>query len=391
MSPERSIGVHRLASGLAQGVDSPTIVLAAQESPRAPFRLLFSSRAVLVLIGGLMPLLVAELLFRSAAPLIPGNYRTSPFAISSESVGRQNRPNASGWRKTDEYVTYLSINSKGLRGPEVEYVKSSDTYRILVLGDSFVFALQVAEEETFVARLPEYLPPADGYSRVETINAGTDGWSTTNEYAWLITEGARYTPDLVLLMFFVGNDPGENADRVDGWLSAQNPPGPFRDARLALAERSALYSFLEYGVVAQMTSTGTSAHEPDDEGQTPSDRREDPTRQERGWAISRELLTRMRGFSSERQIGFVVVSIPTVELVANPEWPERPLRQIADQADIPFVDVLQAFRDEPRQQQRRLYYRGNKHWTALGHDLAARTVAAELQQRGIVSTRTSPR
>src|SRR5215203_5982701 len=38
----------------------------------------------------------------------------------------------------------------------------------------------------------------------EIINAGADGWSTVNEYVWLITEGYQYEPDLVVLAYYVG-------------------------------------------------------------------------------------------------------------------------------------------------------------------------------------------
>ena len=61
------------------------------------------------------------------------------------------KPNAEGWNTSlrGEYSTYIKINSKGLRGQEYDYRKGEDTYRILVLGDSFTAGLQVPEEATF--------------------------------------------------------------------------------------------------------------------------------------------------------------------------------------------------------------------------------------------------
>src|SRR4051812_25159 len=44
--------------------------------------------------------------------------------------------------------------------------------------------------------------------QIEALNAGVDGWTTLNELAWLKAEGLRYEPDLIVLMFYTGNDPG---------------------------------------------------------------------------------------------------------------------------------------------------------------------------------------
>jgi hypothetical protein len=358
-------------------------MLVGQTKPRihVPRHLIF--KVALLLIGAALPIIVAEIGLRAATPLIPGNYRTAPFAMPSDVVGRQNRPNTSGWRKTDEYITHVSINSKGLRGPETPYAKPADTYRILVLGDSFVYAIQVDESDTLVARLGAGLAPPGPLTQIETINAGVDGWSTSNQLAWLTTEGVRYQPDMVLLLYFVGNDPGENADRVDGWLASQETVGPFRDLRTGLAERSAVYSFLEFGVIAKLAPAALS-RDPVDETHDDPDRRGDPARLARGWAISETLLSQMRKVCNEHRMELVVVSVPTIELVSNPDWPERPLRGISERLGVPMIDLLPTFREVPRPEQRRLYFRGNKHWTAPGHALAARRVTEGLTRHGLL-------
>ncbi len=41
----------------------------------------------------------------------------------------------------------------------------------------------------------------------EVINAGyADGWSPDEHYAWLVNEGLRYKPDIIVYGFFIGND-----------------------------------------------------------------------------------------------------------------------------------------------------------------------------------------
>lgn len=139
-------------------------------------------RLVLVGIGLLVPILALELLLRLAGPILPGDYQTAAFTSSSTMFGLQNRPYAAGYKHTSEFETHVRVNSKGLRGPEIDYVRAPGTFRTVVLGDSFTFALQVEENETFVERLGERLTQmADSDLSFEMINGGADGWSTVNE------------------------------------------------------------------------------------------------------------------------------------------------------------------------------------------------------------------
>jgi hypothetical protein len=106
---------------------------------------------------------------------------------------------------------------------------------------------------------------------------------------------------------------------------------------------------------------------------------------QRGWAISETLLTHMRNLCSAHQIEFVVVNVPTIELVSNPDSPERPLRGITHRLGVPMIDLLPAFRETPRPEQRRLYFRANKHWTASGHELESTVVTEELMRRDLLT------
>src|SRR4051812_21804534 len=142
-------------------------------------------RALCIVAGLLVPLLLAELFFRFAGAVAPGDYQTSELTAASDLFERQNLANRAGWKRSPEFVTYVRVNSHGLRGPDVPYEKPADTFRVLVVGDSFTFGAQVNEEETFVNRLPGYLSErlkqaGQDAVTIETINGGVDGWSTVN-------------------------------------------------------------------------------------------------------------------------------------------------------------------------------------------------------------------
>jgi len=106
------------------------------------------------------------------------------------------------------YDTIVEYNAKGYRGPEFSYEKPDDVYRILIIGDSFVEALQVDYEETFYALLQNQLDEhATPDRRYEVIAQGRTGWGTLQEYLYYQAEGYKYNADLVVLMFFINDVP----------------------------------------------------------------------------------------------------------------------------------------------------------------------------------------
>jgi len=108
------------------------------------------------------------------------------------------------------YDTTIEYNGKGMRGPEVDYEKPDDVYRILVIGDSFVEAIQVDFEDTFPAQLQDMLDDEEiNGKRVEVIAMGRTGWGTLHEYIYYHHEGYKFNADLVVLTFYI-NDVADN-------------------------------------------------------------------------------------------------------------------------------------------------------------------------------------
>jgi hypothetical protein len=350
------------------------------------------TRVALVGLGLCVPILVLEILLAVAGPILPGDYQTAAFTASSATSGLQNRPYAAGYKRTSEFSVHVRVNSKGLRGPEIDHRKPPGTFRAIVLGDSFTFALQVEEDDTFVNRLGERLEQTTGADVVfETINGGADGWTTVNEYVWLTTEGYRYEPDLIVLMFYAGNDPGENADRVlavapgGRVLPRETQSSRWQDVRLAMSERSHLYNILEFGVLAKLQSKFDAPGSKDEQ-----ERLRDPSedRKERGWEISEDLLALLRDYCARREIGLMIVGIPALIKVTKDEPDPSPLADMGRRIGVSTVDLLDPFRQAAPEQRTSLYFPKNQHWTAEGHQMAARIVAAELRLRGQVPGRS---
>lgn len=112
----------------------------------------------------------------------------------------------SHYRHTKEGFSEGVINSHGFRDYERTYEKRPGVFRILVLGDSYVEALQVPLDKTFTALLEQSLNGNASSMRYEVMALGQSGFGTADEYLRYLEFGATYNPDLVILAFFTGND-----------------------------------------------------------------------------------------------------------------------------------------------------------------------------------------
>jgi hypothetical protein len=98
------------------------------------------------------------------------------------------------------------VNAHGLRDPERPFAKPAGTWRLLTIGDSFMFGHGVADDSTCARILERTLDR--GAPRIEVVNASHIGFNSVRERAMLDTLGLRYQPDLVMLAYVL-NDPEE--------------------------------------------------------------------------------------------------------------------------------------------------------------------------------------
>ena len=191
------------------------------------------ARIGLIGFGILAALVIAEIGFRILYP--DPKPKLTDYLQPHEIYGQALRPNAQGWHTSirGEYSAYVRINGKGIWGRDYAYHKSGHAYRILILGDSFTTAQQVAEDAMFSSLLEKALNEGEP-GRFEVINSGVPGYSTGNQLAYYTHEGYRYQPDLVILAFFTGNDIFENI----------NPPHyNFQEGDLVLANADYGHNF----------------------------------------------------------------------------------------------------------------------------------------------------
>ena len=94
----------------------------------------------------------------------------------------------------------VSFNAAGYRGRELALPKARDRTRVVVLGDSIAFGLDVSDDETFT----HLLDARD--NGIEAANLAVQGYGPDQELIVLLDKGLRLDPDVVVLAFCLGND-----------------------------------------------------------------------------------------------------------------------------------------------------------------------------------------
>jgi lysophospholipase L1-like esterase len=125
------------------------------------------------------------------------------FRIYPEQVGRRGGEANPAFRAI--YKGLYSTNIYGLRGDDFDLVPSENTYRILVLGDSFTYGCGARFEDTFPKQAELLLNARGDKTTFEVINAGKPGLNTLEEMRYLKAEGWKFQPDLVVVQFYAND------------------------------------------------------------------------------------------------------------------------------------------------------------------------------------------
>jgi len=169
-----------------------------------------------VLAGVLFAVLLLEILLRIALCHIYF------YAIPDKTLGRIYVPGAKGWfvnLDTGEKVP-VRINNLGVRGKDVA-LSGSGRDRVIVLGDSFVEALQIPEERRFTELAEQKLGEANG---PEIIALAMSRCGQGQELVYLDRLGRLLRPRIVIVCFYEGNDVYDNSPdlsdtaRRSGWV-----------------------------------------------------------------------------------------------------------------------------------------------------------------------------
>ncbi len=361
--------------------------------------------------GAVTALLAGEALLRM---VLPQPVLIDPDAFLPDPVlGVRLMPGFEATVATTEYRSTWVINEDGHRGPRAGE-RGPAAMRIVALGDSFTFGYGVEEEEAWPRRL-EALVNAGTRDAVEVVNLGVGGYGTREEVRYLEREMGRLTPDLVLVAFYVGNDPLDNLRWSPDAARGEGPTDPTRGEpdRIEMwkrwfGARSHLYSFVSIRADELLVTLGVRRlvypFEVDILRTPP------PAGVNAAWRATRGALEELARVTAEASIPVRVLIVPMKHQVDDGFWVrltaryerlagaravraldrERPQRILEDMLldlGLEWFDLLEGLRREARRDAivpTPLYWPRDQHWTPEGHATAARLIADRLALEGLI-------
>ena len=322
-------------------------------------------------------------------------------------------PNFEAVVESGEWAYAVRTNSIGMRDREYG-AKASDEFRVLMLGDSFIYGTGVDIEDSFLRHLESLLMKAAAGKRIVVMNGGIEGSGTDRELVYLRTKGQALRPDLVLTGMYPGNDFADNRlgtiipfdpSRAEDAARSPARTAPRRDASPGFDEwlRSKLqsYKLLREKLYIVAARFGLKTPYLADLGFFAECARGDP----RGRLLLDHTVALLRGISEQaartgaRSAVFIIPVRAQVytELARRPAiyyglepddrfltLPSRLLSEGLAREAVPCLDLLPAFRAAAARSGP-LYFERDVHWTPEGHRVAAEALAAFVTEEGLLS------
>ncbi len=324
---------------------------------------------------------------------------------------------------TDEGVAFVEVNSRGLRDREHAIPKPPNTYRIAILGDSFSEALQVNLDQTYwsemVRQLQENCPNLKG-RKIEIVNFGVTNYGTAQQLVVLRNRVWEYSPDMVLLAFYTGNDITDNSRALDprnrpyfvlkngeliADLSFRNPDKtlpPYGLTRVDslpswLVNHSRILQLVKNAEInarnRQLEETRTNVY---------NKLYLEPTDQvwQEAWQVTEKLLLTIQAEVNAKNAQFVVATLSN-EVQVNPSkefrqgfkgqngiqgdlfYPDQRIKALGDRAGFPVFNLAPAMQKYAQTTGTCLHGFENAlpcggHWNAQGHQLAGELLAPQI-------------
>ncbi len=285
--------------------------------------------------------------------------------VYSEAYGW--RPSPGAW--VEDGGRRVTINRWGFRGGEVPRARSSGQGRVLVLGDSIAFGLNVDDAQSFAGQLSQ--------KQVETLNLAVQGFGPDQSLLRLEQEGLAWRPDLVVMAICLDNDFADVMLPVflyDG--EHRKPFFRLEQDRLVLHDRHLRLSFRQRLGVSLVRNSAAARWllVPPVKAKGWHERKRDALRKPRdNRVLTARLLSRMRDGAAGQGAQLLVLLFPSRDWWKSNRW-SRSLLRAPQLAGAEVVEMA-------REYQRRglgyddVAFDGIGHLTPLGHRVAAELIA----------------
>lgn len=256
-------------------------------------------------------------------------------------------------------------NALGIREPWEQVPDGDGLVRIAFLGDSFTFGYGVEAEQAFVHLLEGMLNDSEG-RRFVTINVGQPGTDTAAQVRRYRRLKDTLRPHVLVHVLYcndLGHDLQEELRVIHALLRERSP----------MAQHSCLWRFVEGRLRALRVRRRTLSYFRGGDS---------PLKRERGWSHLRTGVEKVLAMAREDGTAYLLVLFPW--LYTLDDYPlddvHRRMARLAADLGVPFLDLLDAFRDRDARDVR--ISATDEHPNPEGHRLAADALARFLRAEG---------
>ena len=349
-----------------------------------------------------------------------GKYRSAPFRQYDPEIGLSLIPNKHVIHSRGCFQGEVSINRWGMRDRERSLEKPPGEFRIAMIGDSGVEAVQVKPDEVVNIRMENVLHDI-GYNSVEVMNFAVEGIGTTQEFLLYKQKVRQFHPDLVLLMFTLGNDIFNNSSTlqpkvygIHDWYSPYYglaldgslvfkpvQPRSFNKLRLYLETHSLLFYYLQRLWFKFNIPLHTWHRLPLYYG-IYSDPLDDEWRQ--AWQVTGKVLALMQDTVTADGAKFMVFSGP--DICDDRDWHQRltkeygkvppsfrpcsAVQRLKETAATHHIQLdflgpyIHAYGDQHHLPWPYFSFTCDPHFNALGHEVSAEAIVQILRERNLL-------
>ena len=357
-----------------------------------------ASRACLLVLILILEFAAIEGVLR-AYGAFEGSTTFQSLFMDDPNVGIRLRPGARIRYSTVEFSTEIAINQQGVRDDEPIGPKPPNERRIVVLGDSLVFSVQVSAAETFCEKLERDLNARGGPVKWRVINAGVQGYGPVDDWFFFDRVAAAFQPDIVLIAAFVGNDAIEAADggpSIDAGRPLRTAEPAARQIRRIVRSSVVLQLVrVRYDQLKARFTTGTP------ERPLASYLTDPPPIVQRGLEVSREafgkIADRARGLGARTAIvlvparfqtddtdyGYLKAAVEQAGGVLDRQSSSRRFHEALTPLGLPILDLQPILFAQPDRSG--LFFQRTVHLTPRGHDVVSGALMEFLQSSGLTT------
>jgi lysophospholipase L1-like esterase len=324
----------------------------------------------LAVVSVTITVVVLEIVLRFAGFQTRGSWSELPYE-RVEGIGHAFKPGYQGTMykgiSSGGQEIPVSINSLGMRGPDMTKEKPPGTKRVLVVGDSFAFGYLLPNDASMPTLL-EGLLDQKGLGDVQVINGGVPGFGIVDAAGLVEHRGLELQPDILV----VAASPGDIADagvRTDHDKTGGGSRVRIdRAALFTLVRTSAIMEFMQY-----LGFVGIHMMDPKLSLQSGLHAKVPPASIQEAWNRYAGPFGELAKSAREHDLPLVLLSYPgELELFSDNTTVRDRWKELAAENGVTFVDVLPAMKERRLDD---LYLPADGHPSKLGNQIVAEKLA----------------